>query len=232
MHCTLTARAVRLVSMVLILAVAAPAAAQDKMINYHLVLLKKGPAQPSSQDAEIQKQHIAHLEKLGADGYGMAAGPFGDDGDIRGIVVLKVASAAQARELTEQDPAVKAGRLTVEVMTFLSPEGWFGKPAQPIKMEQLAFGFLVAGPNRSQDKETAQQLQKEHLAYMDARHKEGKLLVAGPIVENGGDRRGIVIYRTASFDEAKQVAEGDPMVKAGRLVVDLHPLYLPVGVLK
>lgn len=223
---------IQLLAAALLFAVAVPAAAQEKMISYYLVLLKRGPAEATAQDAAIQKQHIAHLEKLGAEGYGMAAGPFGDDGDIRGIVILKAASAAQARELTEQDPAVKAGRLAVEIMTFLSPEGWFGKPAQPIKMEPLAFGFLVAGPNRSQDKETAARLQKEHLAYMDERHKEGKLLVAGPIVENGGDRRGIVIYRMPSFDAAKQVAEGDPMVKVGRLAVELHPLYLPVGVLK
>ena len=31
--------------------------------------------------------------------------------------------------------------------------------------------------------ETAKRLQSDHLAYMDARHKEGKLVMAGPIVD-------------------------------------------------
>ena len=45
-------------------------------------------------------------------------------------------------------------------------------------------------------------------------------------------RAGIVVYRATSLEEAKQYAEGDPMVKAGRLEVELHQWYLAKGVLK
>ena len=214
---------------------APPAEAQrPKMATYYLVLLNKGPSRPTSptpQDADIQKQHLAHLEKLAADGFGMAAGPMGDDGDLRGLVVMKTASAQQARELAEMDPAVKAGRLAVEVVAFLSPEGWFGKPAQPFSMEQLYFGFLTRGAQTAQDPDSAKRLQKEHIAYMEARHGEGKLVMAGPVLE-GGDRRGLVVYRLGSLEEARRIAAGDPMVQAGRLAVELHPWYLARGVLK
>ena len=210
-------------------------APQGAMTTYYLVLLKKAPTRsepPAAADADIQKQHIAHLEKLGADGFGMAAGPMGDDGELRGLVVIKAASAQQARELSEQDPAVKAGRLVVEILAFMSPEGWFNKPAQPFAMEQLYFGFLTrAKQPAAHDAETIKRLQSDHLAYMDARHKEGKLVMAGPIID-GGDRRGLVVYRVPTLTDARAIAEADPMVKAGRLAVELHPWYLPKGVIK
>ena len=42
-------------------------------------------------------------------------GPFGDDGDIRGATIYRVATAEEAQRLASGDPAVKAGRFIVEV---------------------------------------------------------------------------------------------------------------------
>jgi uncharacterized protein len=70
-----------------------PVARQDYgMITYYLVLLKRAPTPPAMAPeaaTKLQAAHIAHLEELGEQGFGMAAGPFGDDGEIRGIVILK-----------------------------------------------------------------------------------------------------------------------------------------------
>jgi hypothetical protein len=41
-----------------------------------------------------------------------------------------------------------------------------------------------------------------------------------------------VAYRLPTLEEARTVAEADPMVKAGRLAVELHPWMLPQGILK
>ena len=213
---------------------AVPTAAQEKMVPYQLVLLKKGPnapATPPGPDDPMQKQHLAYLEKLNAEGVGVAIGAIADGSDLRGIAIMKTATAEQARQLAEADATVKAGRHAVEIMTFLSPEGWFRKPAKFLDVEQVYFGFLVEGPDRTQDAETAQRLQKEHLAYMNGQFEQGRLRVAGPITANGGTRRGIVVYRAASLDEARRYAEGDPMVKAGRLAVVLHPWFLSKGIL-
>jgi uncharacterized protein YciI len=112
----------------------------------------------------------------------------------------------------------------------MSPEGWFGKWAAFGEFETVYFGFLKSGPNRGQDADTAKRLQQEHLAYMDGQSKEGKLVVAGPFMVDG-ERRGIVVYRVANMDEAKRRAEGDPMVKIGRLAVELHEWQVPKGAL-
>ena len=133
-------------------------------------------------------------------------------------------------EIASTDPAVKAGIFAVEAAPFMSPDGWFGRWAEMGKFETVYFGFLVSGPNRGQDPETAKRLQAEHLAYMEGQSKEGKLVVAGPFRVDG-PRRGVVVYRVADAAEAKRRAEADPMVKAGRLVVELHPWQVPQGAL-
>lgn len=209
-------------------AATAAIAAQEKMITYQLVLLKKGTA---ATDMKILEAHGAYMMKLGADGSSLAAGPFTDGGDIAGAMVMSVPTADRAKEIEAEDPAVKAGLFAVEILSFMAPEGWFKPWAQPFAQETVYFGFLTSGPNRGQDAETAARLQKEHLAYMTGQAELGKLVLAGPIVK-GENRRGIVAYRVATPQEAKERAEGDPMVKAGRLAVELHPWAIPKGALK
>jgi uncharacterized protein YciI len=53
----------------------------------------------------------------------VVAGPFGDDGNLRGIFVFKVASLDEAKALAETDPAVIAGRLAIDMHPWLVPEG-------------------------------------------------------------------------------------------------------------
>ena len=53
----------------------------------------------------------------------IAAGPFTDqDERLRGLAVLSC-DPETARELYASDPAVKAGRLGVEVLTWMVPAG-------------------------------------------------------------------------------------------------------------
>jgi uncharacterized protein YciI len=54
--------------------------------------------------------------------------------------------------------------------------------------------------------------------------------VDGPFMVEG-DRRGVVVYRVATMEEARERAEGDPMVRVGRLAVELHPWSAPRGAL-
>jgi uncharacterized protein YciI len=48
---------------------------------------------------------------------------------------------------------------------------------------KLAFDFLLRGPNRGQDAATAKRMQGEHLAHVEGQSQQGKLVVAGPIME-------------------------------------------------
>ena len=205
-----------------------------KMTTYQLVVLKPGPEAAKLRNApeggKLVQAHVSYLYKMAAEGTYAAAGPFLDDGEIAGVIIAKAPTPERATEIEREDPGVKAGMFTVEAAPFMAPEGWFGKWAEFPNFEKVFFGFLVTGPNRNQDADTAKRLQAEHLAYMDGQAKEGKLVVAGPF-STDGPRRGIVVYRVADEAEARRRGEGDPMIKAGRLALELHPWQVPQGAL-
>jgi uncharacterized protein YciI len=93
-----------------------------ELVTYYLGLLYKGDSRDQSpeESEKIQTAHLKHLESMYKKGILLIAGPMGDDGDLRGIVVLKVGSMEEAQALVNADPAVKAGRLRVELHPWMS----------------------------------------------------------------------------------------------------------------
>lgn len=107
---------------------AAESAAPMEFDTYQLVLLKRPaerPELPEDEAARIQAAHIGHLGRMAEEGYLVAAGPFGDQENeaLRGLALYRVGSVEEARRLAELDPAVQAGRLEVEVMTWYTEKG-------------------------------------------------------------------------------------------------------------
>jgi len=95
------------------------------MKKYVMAFLKKGPKrdQDSVTAEEIQKGHMANIQRLADEGKLVLAGPFFDDFDLRGIFIFNVESVEEAEALTNTDPAIKSGRLLME----LHP--WYGSAA-------------------------------------------------------------------------------------------------------
>ncbi|MBS1637298.1 MAG: hypothetical protein JST26_15365 [Bacteroidetes bacterium] len=91
-------------------------------------------------------------------------------------------------------------------------------------MKPYVMVFLKAGPVRNQDSATAAAIQKAHLQNIQKLAYEGKLLVAGPFMDDS-DLLGIFIFNVATVEEARKLTETDPAVKAGRLIMELHPWY-------
>jgi len=95
------------------------------MRTYVLALLKAGPNRdrPREEAQKLQTAHRENIRRLAAEGKLVLAGPFGDNGELRGIYVFDVATVAEAEALTRTDPAVRAGQLVME----LHP--WYGSAA-------------------------------------------------------------------------------------------------------
>lgn len=95
------------------------------MQQYYVVFLKTGKnrSQDSTVAAELQKQHLAHFSRMAEEGYLSLVGPFGDDGDIRGIAVYNTPTQKMADSLAKLDPMVKSGRLEVEIHPWWSAKG-------------------------------------------------------------------------------------------------------------
>lgn len=98
---------------------------QYLMQQYYIVFLKRGENrdQDSTAAAQLQQQHMAHLSRMGNEGYMSLAGPFGDEGDIRGIAVYHTPTLEMADSLARLDPAVQAGRLEVEIHPWWAAKG-------------------------------------------------------------------------------------------------------------
>lgn len=97
----------------------------DNLKPYYLVLLKKGPNrdQDSATAANIQKAHLENINSMAASGKLNIAGPFLDDGELRGVFVFDSSSEEEVRKLVEADPAVKSGRLTYEIHPWMTQKG-------------------------------------------------------------------------------------------------------------
>lgn len=95
------------------------------MRKYVFAFLKTGRNRSQDPDstARLQQAHLKNIQRLAEEGKLALAGPFLDGGDLRGVYVFNVESIDEAIKLTETDPAIQAGRLTME----LHP--WYGSAA-------------------------------------------------------------------------------------------------------
>jgi len=91
-------------------------------------------------------------------------------------------------------------------------------------MKTYVIAFLKAGPTHIADTAQRNKLQMAHLKNIMRLAAEGKLVVAGPFMDNQ-PLRGIFIFNVSTVEEAQKLTETDPAVKAGTLVMELHPWY-------
>jgi uncharacterized protein YciI len=97
-----------------------------KLTTAYLAFLTRGnkwTAEKTPATEAIQKAHLENINKLAEMKKLVVAGPFGDNGRLRGIFVFKVDSIDEARSLAATDPAVQAGRLALQIHPWTVPEG-------------------------------------------------------------------------------------------------------------
>lgn len=102
----------------------------EYLYKYTFCLLNTGPNrnQDSVQTQEIQKGHMAHIQKMSDSGILVAAGPFDwneSDGPEpwRGIFIFKT-DYETAEKMAQQDPAIRSGRLKLECKAWWSGQKW------------------------------------------------------------------------------------------------------------
>jgi uncharacterized protein YciI len=58
---------------------------------------------------------MANMTKLAQMGKLIVAGPFGDEGNWRGIFIFDCKTREEVENLVKSDPAIKSGRLSYEI---------------------------------------------------------------------------------------------------------------------
>lgn len=103
--------------------------------QYWFVMLMKGSnrSQDSATAAQLQAGHMANMDTMYYAGKLKVAGPFGDNGNWRGIFIFDCETREEVEKLLATDPAIAAGRLTYEIHPwYTEPTGSFipGKPVR------------------------------------------------------------------------------------------------------
>jgi uncharacterized protein YciI len=180
-------------------------------------------------------EHAVYLSKLAASGQALLSGPISGDDDLRALVILKAGSSDEAQKLASADPAVAGGRLKADVLAFAAPGNWFA--FQPRKddaaIRHFVFGLLRAGPNAAAPApaDELDTLQSGHLGHLWTLREAGALVMGGPLTSPDA-RRGVVFLAVDSLDKARELTSADPMVRAGRFVVDLYRWFAADDVMK
>lgn len=94
--------------------------------QYYFVMLTKGPSSEKIDSLELEKiqtGHMANIRKMANDGKLKIAGPFGDDGNWRGIFIFDAANEDEVKALLKNDPAIQAGRLAYEIHPWWTEKG-------------------------------------------------------------------------------------------------------------
>jgi uncharacterized protein YciI len=106
---------------------------------FELVLLRRpqdAPAYDEETLERIQREHLDYHASLRESGHVVTNGPVLDQPDesLRGLTFYRTGSLEEARRLAEQDPAVVAGRLSVDLMTWWCPPGTMTRPGTPVSL--------------------------------------------------------------------------------------------------
>jgi len=96
-------------------------------------------------------------------------------------------------------------------------------PWESYKAEAKARGSLAlelfvvqSSPSASPDEMKANL--PAHLEYQSQMEREGTLVLAGPMSDESGEQMqgmGLIVYRAASFEAARAIADADPMHMSG-----------------
>ena len=111
---------------------------ENGMKTYVMAFLKAGPNRnrPREEAQKLQAAHRANINRLAAEGKLVLAGPFADNGELRGIYIFDVKTIAEAEALTRTDPAIQAGQLVMELHPWYGTAGLMTIPELHSRLEK------------------------------------------------------------------------------------------------
>lgn len=99
-------------------------------------------------------------------------------------------------------------------------------PDFPTNMKKYFLVLIIAGDQKPVSAEQHEALKQQHLAFVRKQVEAGKFLLVGPALDDGRVRC-LAIVSASTVAEARQAWAGDPFVKAGQTVLEVHPVMLP-----
>ncbi len=98
-------------------------------------------------------------------------------------------------------------------------------------MKVYVLVILKTGEAKITDKEEISKLQAGHMQNIGRLAEAGKLVLAGPFM-NGKEKRGIFVFDVRTIEEAKQLVETDPAIKAKLFEAEFISWYASAALLE
>lgn len=198
-----------------------------------LLVFMRGDATSRPPEAELeqmQKGHIANLQRLYDEKKAAAAGPFLDGKDERGIVILTLPREKVEAEFAN-DPFVKAGLLKLRLYRWMHAKSIFAWPrAEGLEMTDYLFGIAKKGDKWSADGlNDSGKSQTEHVRRNFQMMSDGVAAIVGPLTDSTDDWRGIYIFHGKDKVPVEKLLATDPLVVKNQLKVELKPLMMAKG---
>jgi len=95
---------------------------------------------------------------------------------------------------------------------------WDSYKAEAKARGSLALELYVVQSTPAKSPEELRSVLPDHLAYQREREAAGDLMFAGPLSDETGSQMegmGMLVYRAASLDDARALADADPMHRTG-----------------
>lgn len=133
-------------------------------------------------------------------------------GLLLGLVLLGQASWLQAAPATADKP-VYDGALARRL------------GADERGMRPYVLVILRTGPKRVPDGKARDAMFAGHFANIQRLADAGKLVLAGPFDDEGGDWRGLFVFAVETPAQARALVATDPVIASGEMVAEYHRWY-------
>lgn len=164
----------------------------------------------------LMQQHLAHINRLAAESKLLIAGPFDGGG---GIFVMNTNSTDEARIWISSDPAVQAGRWTIELMPYTPRIG----AVCPVKGDVEYAEYTLVRFNAIVEKFNAgtyPNLIRQHELFISERIERSNIVTEAIFGPNEG---GILVLRDEVHPDT---FVADPAVRGGLIDVIIKKLYI------
>jgi len=192
--------------------------------NLFFVFLNTNPnkAKLSTEQVEsLQAAHLQNIEKLADEGKLLAAGPFDTGG---GFFIIHADGMKQVKEIISTDPAISADRYIIEIYPFSIRINDLCGAKKPYEMVTYQFVELTADLTYYGD---LNQIAYDNRIFMGKLANEtGFVITQGAFDEYNS---GVLILNVPTTEEAIEIIQQHPAVKAGQLKYEVKPVWMAKG---
>jgi len=215
-----------------------PAAETERSVaNATWVFLNSGSGRNKMKEMEestvkqMQAAHVANFGTLFEQGKLFIAGPLGDNGSIRGIVVLNTTAMEDVKSCFKADPLVQNEILELEQHPWLVDVMSFGTPKVPFQIEQHTLCIVKKGQNweHARQQPNADAL-VDLFPHLKSKYRSGESILSGVFLDSS-DKLGVLLFASTNQTEIQSELEG-PSVKTHLVDLEFHPQFLGSGLFK